>query len=64
MHTIVPADVTPWPSWLEIPVTALAFLIFVLVALVVRRAVWGGNAELRDAAYRVLDRILHALTGR
>jgi hypothetical protein len=49
------------PSWLEIAFTALVFLIF---ALVVLPAVWGRNAELRDAAFRVLDRILRSIMGR
>ena len=49
------------PSWLYIAVMTLVFLIF---ALVVVPAVWGRNAELRDAAFRVLDRILRALAGR
>jgi hypothetical protein len=49
------------PSWLDIAFMALVFLIF---ALVVLPAVWGRNAELREAAFRVLDRILRALMGR
>jgi hypothetical protein len=49
------------PSWLDIAFTTLVFLIF---ALVVLPAVWGRNAELREAAFRVLDRILRALLGR
>ena len=49
------------PSWLGITFMTLVFLIF---ALVVLPAVWGRNAELRDAAYRVLDRILRAFAGR
>jgi hypothetical protein len=46
------------PSWLDIAFTTLVFLVF---ALVVLPAVWGRNAELREAAFRVLDRILRAL---
>jgi hypothetical protein len=49
------------PSWLDIAFMTLVFLIF---ALVVLPAVWGRNAELREAAFRVLDRILRALMGR
>jgi hypothetical protein len=49
------------PSWPDIAFMTLVFLIF---ALVVLPAVWGRNAELRDAAFRVLDRILRALMGR
>jgi hypothetical protein len=46
------------PSWLDIAFMTLVFLIF---ALVVLPAVWGRNVELREAAFRVLDRILRAL---
>jgi len=49
------------PTWLGIAAMTLIFLVFALVAL---PAVWGRDAELRDAAYRVLDRILRALAGR
>jgi hypothetical protein len=49
------------PSWLDISFMTLVFLTF---ALVVVPAVWGRNAELRDAAFRVLDRLLRALAGR
>ena len=79
MQTILPADYptrlvagslaqvtsqavgTSLPSWLDIAFMTLAFLTFVLVVV---PAVWGRNAELREAAFRVLDRILHALAGR
>ncbi len=50
----------PAPSWLAITFMGLAFLTF---ALVVVPAVFG-KTELRKAAFRVLDRILRALTGR
>jgi hypothetical protein len=36
-------------------------LVFLIFALVVLPAVWGRNVELREAAFRVLDRILRAL---
>jgi hypothetical protein len=49
------------PSWLEIAFMTLVFLIF---ALVVLPAVWGRDVDLREAAFRVLDRILRALVGR
>jgi hypothetical protein len=49
------------PSWLDITFMALVFLTFVLVVV---PAVWGRNAVLREAAFRVLDRILRALAGR
>jgi hypothetical protein len=49
------------PSWVDIAIMTLVFLIF---AFVVLPAVWGRNAELREAAFRVLDRILRALLGR
>ena len=79
MSNIVPADsparliTTPvtWamsqgfvssvPSWLAVTFMSVAFLTIVLV---VRAAVWGRTVELREAAYRVLDRILRALLGR
>jgi hypothetical protein len=50
----------PAPSWLAITFMSLAILTF---AVVVVPAVFG-KAELRRAAFRVLDRILRALTGR
>jgi xanthine/uracil permease len=55
------AAVNSSPSWLDITFMALAFLTF---ALVVVPAVWGRDTVLRDAAFRVLDRILRALAGR
>jgi hypothetical protein len=49
------------PSWSVIACMSLVFLTFTLVVL---PAVWGRNAELREAAYRVLDRLLRAFLGR
>ena len=39
-------------------------LILLTFIFVVLTAVWARSAERREAAFRVLDRLLHALVGR
>jgi hypothetical protein len=49
-------------TWLGNP--ACGVLVLATFASIIIPAVWARNAERRDAAFRVLDRILRALTGR